>query len=133
MSAHPCVTGVIEDFGASIGIQPLPLRSDGSVTLTFESQQTMTLQVLESAVLVLLTRPIQGDSLAAKMRALSRLGELAPGNVAYQVGLTRDSALAVIVRIPDRQFDLSAIERARAQAESLLDFALAGTAPRSFW
>jgi type III secretion system chaperone SycN len=126
MNIAPWIAATLADFGASLGVGPLQLGADNSVTLRFDGGDAFCVQVLEDEVLAISMRPLPHNAQSTKERALQAAGMPTGSPFALQVGITRDQQLAAIVRVPSRRFDLAAIEAARAQGIRLLTEAAGG-------
>lgn len=107
------VDEAIRDFGRGIGFADLALSGNGVVSLSFEARGTLFIERAEGdAVLVYLSRavPYPPPGLFERALAACHYKEGLPFPVS--AGFLGDDRLVFLVRLPEKEFSLPALERA---------------------
>lgn len=104
---------IIAEFGRSIGIDDLTPDEEagGAVQMAFGADGLLCLEPTEDHLLVYLAREIPEHDLAIKVRALRAVRPDKPWAWPVQVGTRGPGRLLFLVRLPQRDASLSALEQ----------------------
>jgi type III secretion system chaperone SycN len=107
------IAQTFDEFGRSIGLPGLAPRDGGHISLRIGNDSRLDFRVLDDAVLLLLARPLAGSDRTLAMRRALDLCNLRHGwSLPVKAGLSRDSQLVFIVRVPVREFRPDVVEQA---------------------
>lgn len=105
------VDDVLREFGRSMGLPNLAFGQRGAVRLSVERLGQLGLERRPDEVLLFLLRPIPVGDARPLRKALAVCHYREGHPFAVQAGLRGDDRLVFVVRIPEREFTVQAIEQ----------------------
>lgn len=103
---------IIVDFGRSIGIDALAVDDSGAVNLRLGDDGLLCLQPMEEEFLVYMAREIPAHEEVYKLRALALCGPERQWPWPVQAGTRGADRLLFLMRLPQHDVSLAAIEQA---------------------
>ncbi len=98
------ISDTVAEFGRSMGMENLQLKSNGSVVLALQSIGTLTLEVAgptKDAVLISLARPLAHPTNVNLSRLLAATHYRARLPVRLQLGVFRDELILAVILAPE--------------------------------